>query len=480
MMLLWLVATFWIGWVLVYRWFQDELDVGTMLIVAYPLGLVLQGGWLYGHWLAELPLELAVWTWFMWAVLAQLWWWRCGPHSYFKSLLERGWKQGRQAPKFPFGLFSKFSLLGLPLYGAAAVAAASGGVFFLWHTIMPPLSWDATTLYAFRADRIAEGWFFADFAHQFAWFPVHQAYDFLHPMVSSLWWSAVASWGGQHPLAVYVLVWIGLILLGGKVFANWPARVAWMFGLFALPPWTEAMADGYGSLAATLFFGYLVLWLLWRWHDWQWMDSALAAAWLVGTLWSRTAEYFWVMTLLVIGAGLLRATVTRWQQVRSAWWRVVVFVVPPLLVGWQWAWLRQRAARVAATTVADRSLLGLGQSLAVTSPTQWAMALASELWFVVRSPLMVWLVIAVVGVMLSGAWKKRQEAFTLVALLLLSWIALLLLGMTALNLSIGPAWEESRKAFDRGTLSIWMLTWLLICWSLQSWSINPWRKPDGK
>ncbi len=431
-------------------------------IFAYPVGLALTGLYLFLGWLALVPFWLLTAFWWFSLVLGVLFGWKQWHFEReVQDTLRLMTQTIRQGIRELFESKPPFSHW--PLLYMGAVVGVAALVVLAWQIAFPPLSWDSLALYDFRAQRVVEGWQIQDFARQFTRMPEYQAYDFLHPITSSLWWALVYQSGGAQVLMLYSALLFTVVLAGWSVWKTWSARVVWSFLWLSLPAVFVSLTEGYGAYPANLYWALFGLWFFGKGGDQlnelqRWQPYLVAGLCILGSVSGRVTEYYWLGVLLV-SSGIL-AYFGRHQMVKTVKNFMALWLLPLISVG-VWLGARSWAVQVSGASDEDRSIVHLVQSLWDSGLAPVWTALQAEFAHWIFSPLLPWLVLVAVGVWMF--WRTRRQwprLWSVWGVMLVVNGGILLAGMVALHIVFGERWEEARQAMDRAIMPLLALIFM--------------------
>ncbi|MCD8506867.1 hypothetical protein LRY58_00990 [Candidatus Woesebacteria bacterium] len=453
-----ILAMFLLGWSLLRTAFRRQLT-SFELWFAYPVGLSLTGLYLFLTWSATIPFLMSTLVWWLLVLMSAGWvQWKYGAVSNTVSL----WKGAQKELK---EVANKLTQLSLPfsawplLYMGAAIALAVG-IAFVWQLTITPVSWDAVALYDFRAQRVVDGWQLADFAGQFARMEEYRAYDFLHPITSSLWWALAYQSGARMVLLLYSVLLLCVLGAGWQLWKSWQSRLVWPFLWLSMPALFVSLTEGYGAYPSALFWVLGLLWITERirrhkWLDVTFIDWGVLGALVLGSVSARITEYYWFGALLFSLFGF--AYLVKFQGmkiVKSMQSLAALWILPAVSVA---VWFAERSWAVAltGTTDEDRSVSALAESLLSQTPLALWNAFQEELGHWLFSPALPWIVLLVFAVIVfwrvKNRWPKEWTLWTGMAGI---WLVFLLAGMIALHVVFGERWVEARQAMDRAILPI--------------------------
>lgn len=418
-------------------------------VVAYPSGLAASGLVLFAGWASAIPFSILTVFWWLVAIAGAIFW-----------LFAKEYRALNFSEKMTIRLVKKLKDLRLrfsewPWLYMAAVIVVSLLVAVVWQFFFRPVSWDAVALYDFRAWRIVDGWFPADFMTQFSRLPEYQAYDFLHPMTSSLWWAVAYQSGATGVLWLYSLLLIHVWLLGFFIWKHVSTRILWIFLWISMPALFVSLTEGYGAYPATLFWTLGLLWWELRRKQHRMLTFSDWGVWslfVLGSVSGRVTEYYWGVLLLVSAAYIFWQN--KFQMVKNVKNIFSAWLLPGISL-WLWFAMRSQAVTVSGSQDADRSMQALVAGFSEFSLVNIVNAVAQEAVPWITSPVSPWIVLLIIGVMV---WKRQRqkmdESWWLWLSLMVGCFLILLLGMVALNIVFGDRWVEARQALDRAVLPI--------------------------
>lgn len=306
-----------------------------------------------------------------------------------------------------------------------SIVGFSLAVIVAWQLAAEPVTWDAVTLYDFRAHRLAEGWLPIDFFRQFENNRAFFGYDFLHPFLPSVLSAFIYKSGGSHTPVINLYLLVCVLAEAWKFFRSTKSKLVFAVFFLASPLFINAAVEGYGAWTAVLF--WLLFFLLFQSHKPSKIYQIIAGVFLAAATQSRLSEPYWVII------GLFLVMKRKFLALLPA---VVAFL------GW----------RMLVLQASDYGVRGDGPvRLDFSRWTQFAEVLVV---FLSKNPAIPYVVALLVAAYLL--WRRRELHDDLLELLLVlvSWCALIFAGLAYFFFQGGAIWSEVQLSLARAVLPL--------------------------
>lgn len=434
--IIWLLGCWSWGW-----WVATWLGLRSVrrVVLAYPLGLASVGIATLSFWQPGIPFSWLYFGWWLVFLVSSLAWWGQRPGS----VMVQAQKVRAQIQTIAWSALHPLQSVWLWL------GLASGVLVTAWWFLVQPVVWDALVLYDWRAARIADGWSLTAFFQQFTQQSDFYNYDFSHPFLSSIWQAFL--WRSGLPVTglIYWGVFISLISYAGIIWRRWTPWLIFMALWLTTAPLFTVLTQVYAALPYALFWGLIFLVIIDPEVRSVKHKTSCLLLLLVALMLNRMSEPFWFIFVLWWATYVLRQA----SSTRHNFLAMMLFVLVPLAVFWQWQELQQTALQfVSLEEGVSRSSYALARYAAPATILHHAEWFTQTLQLItLRNPAFPYLVLAWGLAFMSRPWSKQERWWLGLAVL---WIGLLAVAVL-FEVSGDPAgWAEKSRLLWRVTIPL--------------------------